>query len=127
MTAPALSVEIDGVRDVVKAIRKIEDGANDLRQVHGQAARTVEKAASPPVLTGRLAASIRSTGQVGAGVARAGRASVPYAGPIHWGWPARNIKANPFLLTAAEKRTPQIVDIYEKGISALIAQHHLDP
>jgi hypothetical protein len=32
----------------------------------------------------------------GAGIA-AGNRSVPYAGPIHWGWPKRNIRKNPFI------------------------------
>jgi hypothetical protein len=26
---------------------------------------------------------------------------VPYAGPIHWGWPARHIKAQPWLADTA--------------------------
>lgn len=127
MVAPGIKLEIDGVRDTVRAIRRIEDGANDLKQVHGRAAANVQQAVNAPVRSGKLAASVRSSGQVGAGVIRAGKASVPYAGPIHWGWPARNIKANPFLVTAAERRTPQVVEIYEQGFVDLIKKHQLDP
>lgn len=126
MGAPAVTVEIDGVRDIVRAIRKIEDGAGDLKHVHGEAASNIAGSVNPPVRTGRLAASVRSSGQAGAGVIRAGKAAVPYAGPIHWGWPRRNIKANPFLVTAAERKTPQTIDIYEDGIQALIKKHQLD-
>ena len=123
----AVTVEIDGVKDVVKALKRLEDGANDLKQVHGEAARNIELDVRAPVRSGVLAASVRSTGQAGAGVIRAGRAAVPYAGPIHWGHPRRNIKAQPFLVEAAERKTPKVVQIYENGIAALIKTNHLDP
>ena len=127
MTANGISIEIDGLTDVMKAVRKIEDGADDLKQVHGDAARKIEQSVvNVPFVSGRLAASVRSTGQVGAGVIRAGKKAVPYAGPIHWGWPARGIKANPFLVTAAERKTPAVVGIYSDGMQALIKKHKLD-
>ena len=37
-----------------------------------------------------------------------GRATVPYAGAIHWGWPARNISAQPFLTDAAKQTEPDL-------------------
>jgi len=127
MTQPRVSVEIDGVKAVVRQIRKIEDGAADMKSVHKKAASAVEVAVKAPVVSGRLAGDIRSTGTAGAGVIRAGRKSVPYAGPIHWGWAKRGIKANPFLVTAAELKTPKVVDIYEDGMTALIKKHNLNP
>jgi hypothetical protein len=42
----------------------------------------------------------------------AGRASVPYAPPIHWGWPARNIAAQPFVSQAAQATESQWLPVY---------------
>ena len=55
-------------------------------------------AARAPHRSGRLAASIRPHSTTG-GVSLS--ANVPYSGVIHWGWPARNIRAHTFLVDAA--------------------------
>jgi hypothetical protein len=52
----------------------------------------------------------------------AGRASVPYAGPIHWGWPARNISANPFLSNAAVESQPRWLTGYDSDLKKIVAK-----
>ena len=43
-----------------------------------------------------------------------GGKEVPYAGPIHFGWPARRIKPQPFFYDAIDGRRDEIKDRYEK-------------
>lgn len=55
-----------------------------------------------PRRTGTLAGTLRGTKAAGRARVLAGRASVPYAGPIHWGWEARNIEPNPWIQETAQ-------------------------
>jgi hypothetical protein len=52
----------------------------------------------------------------------AGSRSVPYAGPIHFGWPRHNIKPQPFLYDAADRRINDVVNVYEKRVDALVTR-----
>lgn len=124
--ADAVGVEVEG-RDLRRQLRGIEDGLADLKATHLQAGEVVRPraAAIAPKRTGRLAADIRVAGQASGAVIRAGRASVPYAGPIHFGWSARNIKPNPFLYDALDDRHDQVVDVYEERVAALVRKHNL--
>lgn len=94
---------------------------SDLKDANAQAAATAAAGAEAPQLTGALAGSIRSTGTKTAGIIRAGRAAIPYAGPIHWGWPKHNIQANPFLVDGAQRTEPQWLPVYEAHIEAIIS------
>ena len=49
-------------------------------------------------------------------------ASAVYAGPIHWGWPARNIKAQPFLTEAGAATEPQWVQGYTDEVENIIGK-----
>ena len=49
-----------------------------------------------------------------------GRATVPYAGAIHWGWPARNISAQPFLTDAAKATEPTWTRQYLSDIQKIV-------
>jgi hypothetical protein len=120
-----VQIKLEGEKQLRKALRDFEDGTKDLKVVHAEAAKLVQLAARAPVVSGALAASIRSSGTARSGVVRAGKKSVPYAGPIHWGWPKRNIKANPFLSKALETETDEVVDVYEDGISKLLKKYDL--
>ena len=126
MTKPSITVE--GAGDLRKALRKIEGGIADLKAAHAESAVVVEKRAEQlvPYRTGTLAASIRSSGQAAGGVVRAGKASVPYAGVIHFGWKAHNIKPRPFLYDALDQRRNEVLDVYESRVGSLIHQHGLD-
>lgn len=113
-------VKVTGAKELRKAIRQIEDAAAkkgmqaDLKGAYRTAARAVEVQAKmeAPRRSGRLAGSIKSKGTTtGASIVAGGLKSVPYAGPIHYGWPSRPnkskrwrggpIAANPFLTRAA--------------------------
>lgn len=107
-------------------MRAMVDGTDQMKGVNAEAASVVERAVVVPRVSGRLAGSVRSSGQARTGVVRAGKASVPYAGPIHFGWPKRNIRANPFLSSALERQESAVVEVYERGVGDLIRRHGLD-
>ena len=50
----------------------------------------------------------------------AGRKAVPYAGPIHFGWPARNIEPQPFLYDALDDKADEVAHLYGLGIEVLV-------
>lgn len=113
-------VQVDGLKELRKSLRQAGEDMTDLKQANREAAGTVESATQPPRRSGTLAGTLRSTGTVTAGIIRAGKKSVPYAGPIHWGWPARNIEPQPFLVDAAQATEPQWAAAYEAHIDRIL-------
>lgn len=45
---------------------------------------------------------------------------LPYAGPIHWGWPARRIAAQPFLVDAAARTEDTWVGYYADAVQGAL-------
>jgi hypothetical protein len=80
-----------------------------------------------PVLTGALKGTIRAAASKTSGRVKVGYKAVPYAGPIHFGWPARFIKPQPFIYDAIDKRRAEIKDRYEQLITKLIRENDLNP
>lgn len=117
-------VEIEGVKSLARNLRKAgEEGARDfLLAANKEAAQIVESAARPkiPQRTGRLAASLKSSGSARGGVVQVGKARVPWAGPIHFGWHKRNIKPQPFLYIALDDRRVQVEETFMKRLEELI-------
>jgi len=119
------AVQVVGVRELRQALRNLPpDFKVELKTLHAQAAKPVEREAArrAPSVTGRLRASIRSSGTQRSGVVRAGKKAVPYAGPIHFGWPARNIRPQPFLTDALRTEQDKVVDIMFRGLDRLISR-----
>lgn len=69
---------------------------------------------------GALMKSIRAGASQKAGVVKAGSARVPYANPIHWGWPKRHIKPNYFLSEAAIATESIWVKNYERHVNNIL-------
>jgi hypothetical protein len=97
-------VEVQGARTLRRTLKAAGVELTDLKKAHAEVAELVSSraAALAPHRSGRLAASVRGSGQAGAAVVRAGRAAVPYAGVIHFGWAARGIEPHKFIYDAAE-------------------------
>lgn len=70
-------------------------------------------AARAPKVTGKLAASVRPMARQ-TSVRIASR--VVYAGPIHWGWAARNIAPHTFISDAATSTEPAWLELYWREI-----------
>ena len=118
----SISVSVEGLSRLRATLAEAGAQLDDLKAAHAAAAQFVADtaAARAPVRTGALANSIRSSGTKRAGVIRAGNKAVPYAGPIHWGWPSRNIKANRFMTDAAATTEAAWVELFYQHITAAL-------
>ena len=114
-----LRQELKGAATLRRTLKQAGDDLEDLKEANAGAAKVVEEAALGlvPVDSGWLASTIRSTGTKAAGVVRAGGKTAPYAGPIHWGWPDRNIPANPFAADAAKLTEHIWGEIYADAVN----------
>lgn len=111
--------EVRGGRELRRTLRGAGDDLSDLKDVHKQAAAiaATRAKADAPEVSGRLAATIRSSGTKTAGIVRVGNnTKVPYAHPIHWGWAARGIPANPFAARGAQESEPVWVALYVRYV-----------
>jgi hypothetical protein len=121
VAGPAL--EVTGARQLRRALKDAGVSVQDLKDAHKAVAEDVARASAPraPRRTGALAASVRPSGTQAGALVRAGNGrTVPYAAPVHWGWPARNITAQPWIYRTAEDRQPQWEDQYLRALEAII-------
>jgi hypothetical protein len=123
VTGRAPLLRVDGARQLRATMKAAGLKLDDLKAAHLAVAQLVDRAARPnaPVgETGRLAASERPAGTQSAAIVRAGSARVPYAGPIHWGWPKRHIVAQPWLYDAAANTETAWLALYLKAIESVL-------
>ena len=116
--------KVDGLKALQKEIRKTEDVGmkKQLRLANKEAAQVVADQAKVevPRRSGRLARSIGVQASQTSAFVKAGTAArVPYAGPIHFGWPKRNIRPQPFLYEAMDKRIGEVRKAYEKNLGKI--------
>ena len=116
MTRIGTTVEAEGMRELRKKLRRMDNGMDNLKGLHLDLAEIVADRAEAlaPVRTGRLKQTIRAAGTQTAGRVRAGYKRIPYAGPVHFGWATRPnaakgwrggpIHPNPFLYDARDER-----------------------
>lgn len=120
----AVGLRLEGARAMRAQLKAAGSDLSDLKAANREAAALVARAATgkAPHRSGDLAATVRSSGTKTAGVIRAGRASVPYANPIHWGWFSRHIKPNPWVALAAKATEPAWIKKYEQQLAKILAQ-----
>lgn len=120
MSDDTTTLRVAGVDELVRTLRRAGRDLEDLGDAHRKAADIVADAAAAraPRRTGRLAGSIRATRQPRRARIEAGRPAIPYAGPIHWGWPAHHITAQPFLVEGADDTEARWLDEYETAVQA---------
>jgi len=116
-------VRVEGARRLRATLRKAGADLDDMKDAHAAVAAMVAAAAraATPRRTGRLAATVRGNRALSRATILAGYASVPYAGPIHWGWPRRNITAQPWLADTAALLEPRWTAVYADGVDRAIA------
>lgn len=121
-------VTIQGLRETQKALRALGDATKkELKETHREAAQIVVDGAhrTVPFRTGALAASLRAAATQTSGKVRVGNSAVLYAGAIHFGWPSRRIKAQPFIYDALDPRRNEIATLYANRIDALSRKYDL--
>ena len=155
MADRSMSVEVFNQRKLEKALRAIgKDAVDELKVAHRKSAEIVERAARPKVpvgsgttsvISGRpywpgrsgsggsLKGTLRSGASARAGVVRIGKKLVPYAGPVHYGWPTRPnpakgwrggpIPPNPFLYDALDDRRAEVEDVFYRYLQDIQKRH----
>lgn len=112
--------KVEGLTRVTRALKDLGLEVDDLKNAFSKiSSLAAEKAAGhAPKKSGRLAASVRGNRAQSKAVVTAGRAAVPYAGPINYGWPARGISASGFMQKTDEEMRPRAVQLLEDEINA---------
>lgn len=115
---------VSGLQELHSRLHRVRDHELDseMQAIHVELAREVLAKAEPNVpvgKTGRLKASLRAAGTVRDAIGRVGKASVPYAPGIHWGWPARGIRSRPFLQDASAAIERDVTDRYDRQVAEM--------
>ena len=140
-------VRVVGLKQFTRTLKGLgADAVGDIKQAHAASAKIVEDAARPKIpvhgsvsvisgkpywrtpaqSAGTMRSTLRSSGTQRGGFVRAGKKLVPYAGPVHFGWPSRPnaakgwrggpIRPNPFLFSALDERREQVADAFARYI-----------
>lgn len=127
MTDRGPALQVDGGRQLRASLKRAGLDVTDLKAAHRAVAEDVARESRPEAPVGdggphpgQLRDTTRASGTQSAAIVRAGSAAVPYAGPIHWGWPNRHIDAQPWLADTAERREPVWSDTYLHAIETII-------
>ena len=119
---PGAQIKVVGAVELRRALKRMGNDLKDFTKINREAAETVagDARGRAPRLTGHLAGSVKPRASRTKASVQAGGRTVPYAGPIHFGWPARNIEAQPFLYTALDRRRDEVVRRYERRVDELV-------
>lgn len=100
--------KVSGLTQVVRQLQEIGVEVEDLKAAFSNIAAMGARHASrfAPKRSGRLAGDIRGNRAKSKAVVTAGRKSVPYAGPINYGWASRNIEPSGFMQKADKAVQP---------------------
>ena len=122
MAAGKPAVQVTGAKELRRALKTMDHRLDDLKDVHSDAGELVASRARQlvPYLSGALGESIRTDRRATGASVLAGRSRIPYAGPIHFGWPGHNIEPQPFLYEALEDRREDVANLYALGIEVLV-------
>lgn len=128
-------VRVEGAARLRRTLKQAGVDLKELRHANREAARSILPIATatapigkpspahwnvPP--PGRLKASLRVAATNKAGIIRAGRKAVPYAGVIHWGNPHRNIRPHPWIMRAAQDNEPVWMNVYMRHLDDVLDQ-----
>jgi hypothetical protein len=119
MTQPSFTVKVEGARELRRAMKGAGQSLKDLTSVHRDVGQVVMNAAQAPVRTGRLQASMKSAPT---GTKARVSSTLPYAAPIHWGVPSRNLSPNPWISRAAESTEQTWTNLYHTRVQELADQ-----
>ena len=119
-------IRIKGLRELQRELRSLSGGRfrrelSKTNRDYVQRNLAPEVAAAAPHRTGTLAASVRGLGRATAArLAVGSEVRVPYAGPINFGWPARNIAPQEFIYSTIGRDTDDLLDRYEEALRDLL-------
>lgn len=122
-----VGTKVEGLTSVVRALSELGLEVDDLKDAFSEIAKQGAETASryAPRKSGRLAADVRGNRAKSKAVVTAGRASVPYAGPINYGWPGRHINPSLFMQRADEEMQPKVIPMLEDEINRKIREKNI--
>lgn len=118
-------IEISGLTETLRALSKAGADSEDMKDLMHSVGSIIVDGAKPhvPVRTGALSASLRAGRGKTKAVVRAGRALVPYAGVIHYGYPKRNIEPTMFLVKSMQANRGAAIQRVEEGLNELLKKN----
>lgn len=122
-----VSVRIDGLNAVVRDLLAMGLEVEDMKGAFSEIARLGARVAArhAPRRTGRLAGDVRGNRARNKAVIAAGRSSLPYAGPINYGWAKRNIEPSGFMQKAEKELQPYALRRLELAINTSVRRRGL--
>lgn len=123
-----LEVTIQGTEQLQNLLTKLGNDLESNLTLNKELSTTLAQKASSmaPRLTGALASSVVGNPSAQKAQIAAGNNAVPYAGVQEYGWPAKNIQAQPYLNKAVNDSMGYIVEKYNQSISDNIKKYDLD-
>jgi phage gpG-like protein len=125
--AEAISITIDD-KAVKAALVALSKGVENLLPLNKELSSELSQKASAmaPRLTGELASSVKGNPSNEKAQILAGSAAVPYAGVQEYGWPEKNIQAQPYMRPAVYNNMGYIVEKYNNYMEEIIKKYNLD-
>lgn len=111
-------VRVEGLNKAIRSLQEYGVDVSDLKATFADIASDGARLASSfaPARTGRLRHTVRGNKAKNKAVVIAGRARVPWAGPINYGWPARSIHRSLFMQRADAALEPDAIRLLESGL-----------
>jgi phage gpG-like protein len=124
----AEEITITGVKEVIDTLNKLGKDLESNEELNKELSSTLSQKASAmaPRLTGALASSVKGNPSAEKAQILAGSAAVPYAGVQEYGWPEKNIQAQPYLRPAVHNNMGYIIEKYNDSIQKAIKKYNLD-
>lgn len=118
-------IRVTGLRKTMRDLERAGADATDMKELIHDLGQIVVNAATVPSMTGNLAGTVRAGRGKTKAVVRAGGARAPYAGVIHYGWPAHNIAPQPYLVDALQRERGAVVEALNEGIEDILRKNDL--
>lgn len=124
---PSGGIRVDGLNAVVRGLLAVGLEVEDLKDSFSDIASFGARLAAgyAPKRSGRLAGDVRGNRARSKAVIAAGRVSVPYAGPINYGWAKHNISPAGFMQKADKQLQPWSLRRLERDINSKIRRKGL--
>lgn len=127
MAVAPVGIKVEGLNDVVRALVELGFEVEDLKAAFGRisAHGLIVYRSFTPRRTGTLRGDYRASRTKNRAALAVGRASVPYARPVQWGWPARNIKPAHFVQKGDRAMEPRVIPLLEADINRIVKKKGL--
>ena len=121
-------MRVENLNQTVRALQRAGVEVSDLKATFSAISAEGARMASSfaPKRTGRLAGSVRGNKAKNKAVIIAGRARIPYAGAINYGWRARNIRPSLFMQRVDTAITPRAITMLNEGLTEAIKKAGVD-